>query len=136
MSVWPVNESPSLEGADGELICIRITIEPRLLERLLDVLARLEFPINPQLYHDAATIYLCPDGSRLVQPATMVEFPAWTDRLPKIKDALVASAFGEECLTVKGMLDDIRSKPGQEPAPPGAPYKTIVRSKHALRATA
>jgi hypothetical protein len=34
------------------------------------------------------------------------------------------------------MLDDIRSKPGQEPAPPGAPYKTIVRSKHALRATA
>jgi hypothetical protein len=136
MSVWPVNESPSLEGADGELICVRITIEPRLLEKLLDVLARLEFPINPQLYHDAATIYLCADGSRLVHPATMVEFPAWTGRLPKVKDALLASGFGEECLTVKGMLDDIRSKSEQEPAPPGAPYNAIVRSKHDLRAIA
>jgi len=136
MSVWPVNESSSLEGADGELICIRITVEPRLLERLLDVLARLEFPINPQLYHDAATIYQCPDGSSMVQSATMVEFPAWTSRLPDVRAALVAAAFGEECLTVKGMLDDIRSTPGQEPAPPGAPYKSIVRSKHAMRAIA
>ena len=136
MSVRPLGPPPSLEGADGELISVRITIEPRLLERLLDVLARLEFPINPQLYHDAATISFAPDGRRQVQPATIVEFPAWAGRLERLRDALLGAGFDRGCLGMKGMLEDIRSSAEQEAAPPEAPYRTIVRSKHSLRAIA
>lgn len=135
MSVWPVS-TPSLEGAEGELLSVRITIEPRLLEKLLDVLAQLDFPINPQLYHDAATIYVFADGNRMVQPAAIVEFPAWAGRLPRVREALLGGGFGEGCLSAKRMLDEIRSHATEEPAPEGAPYKTIVRSKHQLRATA
>jgi hypothetical protein len=136
MSVWPIDTAPSLEGADGELVSVRITIEPRLLEKLLDMLARLDFPINPQLYHDAAMIYPAADGANVVQPATMVEFPAWAGRLPLVRDALRRFGFDEACIGVKSMLDDIRSNDDPDPAPPGAPYKMIVRSKHSLRAIA
>ncbi len=136
MSVRSFPETPSLGGADGELISVTITVEPRLLEGLLDILARLDFPINPQLYHDAATVYQCPDGTRMLQPVAIVEFPAWADRLAKVRDALLAAGFRADCLSAKNMLEDIRSTAVEEPAPPGAPYKAIVRSKHALRATA
>jgi hypothetical protein len=136
MSVRPLVPPPSLEGADGELISVTITIEPRLLERLLDVLARLEFPINPQIYHDAATISFDANGVRLVKPASIVEFPAWAGRLDKLRDVLLGAGFDHGCLGVKSMLEDIRSTGDQEPAPPGAPYRAIVRSKHSLRAIA
>ncbi len=136
MSVRPFPVSPSLEGADGELFSVTITVEPQLLESLLDTLARLDFPINPQLYHDAAAVYPCADGTRLLQPVAIVEFPAWADRLTKVRDALIAAGFRADCLSAKSMLEEIRSTAIEEPAPPGAPYKAIVRSKHALRATA
>ena len=94
MSAWPENQHPSLRGTDGELVSVRITVEPRLLERLLDVLAELSFPINPQLYHGA--------------PATIIEFPAWAGRVPEIEGALTRSDFDSGCLGVRGMLADIR----------------------------
>jgi hypothetical protein len=56
--------------------------------------------------------------------------------LPLVKEALERSSFSEACVGVKSMIEDIRSDANQEPAPPGAPYKTIVRWKHTLRATA
>jgi hypothetical protein len=136
MSIWPAHIGPSLEGADGELVSLSITVEPRLLEKLLDVLARLEFPINPQLYHDAATITPCADGKRVLQPVAIVEFPAWAGRLAPVREALAAAGFGAGCLSARGMLEEIRSNAVEEPAPPGAPYKAIVRSKHGLPATA
>lgn len=131
MSVWPTDGPLFLGGTDGELVSVRITIEPRLLEKLLDVLARLDFPINPQLYHDAATIHSGFDGAQMLRPAAVVEFPAWAGRLEKLRGALLGSGFQPECLSAKAMLEDIRSGFEQEPAPPGAPYKTILRSKHA-----
>ena len=94
MSAWPVNQHPSLCGTEGELVSVRITVEPRLLERLLDVLAELSFPINPQLYHGA--------------PATIIEFPAWAGRVPEIEGALARSGFDGGCLGVRDMLADIR----------------------------
>ena len=94
MSAWPENQHPSLRGTEGELVSVRITVEPRLLERLLDVLAELSFPINPQLYHSA--------------PATMIEFPAWAGRVPEIEGALTRSGFDSGCLGVRDMLADIR----------------------------
>ena len=72
------------------MVSATITIEPRLIEKLLDVLARLDLPINPQLYHDAATISLHADGTKIVQPTTLVEFPAWAGRLGQVKMACSA----------------------------------------------
>ena len=94
MSAWPDNHHPSLRGTEGELVSVRITVEPRLLERLLDVLAGLSFPINPQLYHGA--------------PASLIEFPAWASRVPEIERALAGSGFDGGCLGVRDMLADIR----------------------------
>jgi hypothetical protein len=94
MSAWPENQHPSLRGTEGELVSVRITVEPRFLERLLDVLAELSFPINPQLYHGA--------------PATVIEFPAWAGRVREIEQALTRSGFEGVCLGVKDMLADIR----------------------------
>jgi hypothetical protein len=100
MSAWPDNKNPSLRGAEGELVSIRIAVEPRLLERLLDVLAGLGFPINPQLTHHAAV--------------TMVEFPAWASRVCEIEGALVRSGFDGACLSVTGMLAAIHRPVGFE----------------------
>ncbi|MGE5647574.1 MAG: hypothetical protein ACM336_17490 [Acidobacteriota bacterium] len=126
MSVCPIEE----------LLSVRITCRPRLLEKLLDVLASLDFPINPQLYHDAATISSAPGGKTLVEPATIVEFPAWSSRLPLVREALERGGFSEACLAARSMIEDMHSDSGAEPAPPGAPYKAIVRWKHTLPATA
>jgi hypothetical protein len=136
MSAWPEDHASPLQGLEGELVSVRITIEPRLLEKLLEVLAGLEFPINPQLYHDAATVDVGPDGARRVEPAAVVEFPAWAGRIQEIRAALAAAGFERSCLSLTGMLDDIHAPEGEEPAPPGAHYKSIVRSRRLLRAIA
>jgi hypothetical protein len=136
MSARPEDHATSLHGVEGELVSVRITIEPWLLEKLLDVLSGLEFPINPQLYHDAATVAVGPGGARHIEPAAVVEFPAWDGRLQEIRDALVCSGFDSACVSLKGMLDDIHAPAGEEPAPPGARYQIIVRSRRLLRAIA
>jgi hypothetical protein len=56
--------SPSLAGPDGELILLRITVDPRQLERLLEALAETSYHINPQMFPNS------PQGS-------VVEFPAY-----------------------------------------------------------
>ncbi len=79
MSVWPhfPGAPEPLTGAQGPLTCISIEVESRHLESLLDTLARLAFPINPQIYHDAAVAYRFADGSERVADKTLVEFPAY-----------------------------------------------------------
>lgn len=133
MSVWPNSRqcNPVLSGAEGELVSVTISIEPRFLESLLEVLARLDFPINPQIYHQAATVYVYPDGREVSEPATMVEFPAYAGRLPEIRQALARNGFDSGSLHYRNMLDDIHSKFDIAPAPPGAPYSMVVRYKHA-----
>jgi hypothetical protein len=97
MSVWPEcgTPSPALRGIEGELVSLRIAIEPRLLEQALEALAGLEFPINPQIYHDPAS--------------TAVEFPAWAGRLDEVREALRRSGFDPAVLSVRNMLEDIRA---------------------------
>ncbi|HEY1203689.1 MAG: hypothetical protein ABSH46_21735 [Bryobacteraceae bacterium] len=136
MSAWPDNQNPSLRGTEGELVSVRITVEPRTLERLLDLLAELSFPINPQLYHDAAVVYVGPDGGRHLEPATIIEFPAWAGRVREIEAALTGAGFDGASLSVKDMLADIHSPAAEETAPAGARYKAIVRWQHPLRAIA
>jgi hypothetical protein len=118
------------------LVCVRIAVEPRLLEGLLDMLARLSFPINPQLYHDASAVSVGPDGSRHTEPATVVEFPAWTLRVPELRKALDRSGLPGVRLELRDMLDDIHSLSSEEAAGPEAPGKAVLRPGRPLRATA
>jgi hypothetical protein len=87
----------ALIGSEGELVHIRISIEPRLLERALDTLARLDFPINPEIRHAAG-------------PVTAIEFPAWSARVGQVREAILGAGFDRAAVAVRGMLEEIRSE--------------------------
>ncbi len=103
MSVWSVAASPQppLWGAEGALILVSVAVEPPRLEALLDALARLEFPINPEIFHDAGT---------RDRPAARVEFPAYEKRLPEIRQALETCGFPAGPVVATAMLDSIHGK--------------------------
>jgi hypothetical protein len=138
MSVWSGAEpaSPSLSTGEGDLVSVSIDVEPRSLESLLEALAQLDFPINPQIYHHAALVYLYPNGREETQSATLVEFPAYQRRLPQVRAALVAFGFDPSIVYVAGMMDAIHTEQSLEPAPPGAPYKSRYRVRHPAAAVA
>jgi len=95
MSVWSTAVAATLPllGTEGALVSVSISVEPPRLEALLDALAHLDFPINPQIYHDSATI---------------VEFPAYEQRLPEIRGLLETCCFPANSVTATSMLDSIR----------------------------
>ncbi len=84
----PVSQgtSPALFGSEGELVLLHISIEPKLLEDLLEVLARLDFPVNPELYHKPNSV--------------AVEFPAWSSRVDNVRKLLKFYGFEQACLVV------------------------------------
>ena len=132
MSVWAsFPNSPLLNSSEGALVSVSVSVEPRFLEDLLEALAQLQFPINPQIYHDAAVRYQYADGREEIQPTTLVDFPAYAGRLAEIRNVLERYAFPADCLHVTSMLDEIHAEGLPEPAPPGAPYVSLVRVKHA-----
>ena len=139
MSVWPSlssSPSPALHGSEGELVSISVTVEPRDLEDLLEALAIQEFPINPQIYHDAAVVYVAQDGAERRERSTLVEFPAYAEWVPKIRGALEACGFEKGAVSVAPMLDQIHSGDRIEAAPPGAGYAyRVVRRPAPLAAT-
>jgi len=137
MSVWPSipsTNSFALRGSEGELVSVSVAVEPRDLEDLLEALAELEFPINPQIYHEAAVVYVDRAGKQQYEPATIVEFPAYAGRLAKVRGVLEACGFGGKAISVSPMLDEIHSSEHAEPAPPGAPYAYRILRKHAAQA--
>jgi len=69
----------ALFGREGELISLSIATEPRLLEELLEALASLDFPVNPQLYHRAAEV--------------RVEFPAYSLQVERVRETLRRQGF-------------------------------------------
>jgi hypothetical protein len=77
---------PALFGREGELISLSIATEPRLLEELLEALASLDFPVNPQLYHRSAEV--------------RVEFPAYSQQIEQVRDALRREGFESENLAI------------------------------------
>ena len=101
MSVWSTAGAAPLPlfGTEGALVSVSISIESPHLEALLDVLARLDFPINPQIYHATG-------------PDTVVEFPAYENRLPEIRMALEARGFPGRSATATAMLESIRAVQG------------------------
>ena len=138
MSVWSGAEpaSPSLATGEGDLISVSINVEPRDLETLLESLAQLDFPINPQIYHEAALVYVYPDGREQTQSATLVEFPAYRERLPQVRAALTASGFDPSIAYVASMWDEIHAERSLEPPPPGASYQSRYRRKFRAAAMA
>ncbi|HVP45370.1 MAG TPA: hypothetical protein VMT32_02260 [Bryobacteraceae bacterium] len=139
MSVWlhaSSDHSPALVGSEGELISVSVTVEPRELEHLLEALAGLDFPINPEIYHDAAVVYVGHDGEQRLEPSTVVEFPAYAERLPKIRAVLETCGFPRDGVSVSRMLDEIHADDLAEPAPPGASYARRIVRKHATAAAA
>jgi hypothetical protein len=134
MSVWPtsgVATGASLNSSEGALISVSVAVEARLLEDLLEALAQLRFPINPQIYHDAAIRYLYADGRESIVPTTLVEFPAYAGRLPEIRQMMEAYGFPSDAVHVAFMLEELHAEPQPEPAEPGKSYVSRVRIKHA-----
>ena len=82
----------SLAGIEGELVFIRICVEARLLEDLLEALAEAPFPLNPQIYH---------------HPETVVEFPAYSSRVDDIVKVITSHGFDAGQMQVANLLESI-----------------------------
>jgi hypothetical protein len=80
----------ALFGREGELISLMIATEPKLLEELLEALASLDFPVNPQLYHRPAEV--------------LVEFPAYSSQVKQVRDALLRQGFPNNRIEVSRPL--------------------------------
>jgi hypothetical protein len=89
MTASPAPES-ALFGREGELISLSIATEPRLLEELLEALAALDFPVNPQLYHRTAQV--------------LVEFPAYSSQVDRVREALIRQGFDADEVRVSRAL--------------------------------
>jgi hypothetical protein len=124
MSVWPLSTN------EGQLLSVSIRVEPSGLESLLEALAQVSFPINPQIYHDAAVVYCYPDDREETEATTLVEFPAYEARLVEVHAALASYGFDPTAILAVAMLDEIQSPIHPEPAPPGAKYLSRYRVKH------
>jgi hypothetical protein len=81
---------PALFGLDGELVMARVLVEPRHLEELLEGLAGLDFPVNPELHHRTGSV--------------IVEFPAYASHVEAIRNTIRCLGFGAESLDVFGVL--------------------------------
>ena len=116
-------------GREGALVCVSISVEPRHLESLLESLAQVSFPINPQIYHDAALVYRFADDHEESEATTLVEFPAYEGQLQEVERGLAAFGFDPACLRVNGMMDEIQETQPIEPAPAGSAYLGTYRVK-------
>jgi hypothetical protein len=110
MSVRPNSHPPNvLVGSEGELVAVRLCVEPRLLEDLLEALAEVGFPINPQIHHLAGVAYLDRDGKRESTCGTLVEFPAYRSRVDEVRHALERYGLPVDSLEVRSMLAELQS---------------------------
>lgn len=77
---------------EGELLLVRLRVQSRQLEEVLEALANLPFPVNPDLCHAGL--------------ASVVEFPAYENRLDSVRAVL---APFDLTLQTQPMLDAIRT---------------------------
>ena len=126
--------SASLSTSEGALVSVSIHIDPRYLEALLEALARIDFPINPQIYHDAEIVTIHADGTEEIEATTVVEFPAYLGRLEEVQRGLQAYGFSADAVHVTSMLEELRAKGPMalEPLEPGS--QRIVRHAKSLYA--
>jgi hypothetical protein len=79
MSIAFLNYEPVLRGVEGDLVMVRIATEARQLEEVLEAVADLPFPVNPEIYHQGA--------------GSTVEFPAYSNRVGDVRQALQAKGL-------------------------------------------
>lgn len=118
-----------LSTDEGRLLLVSIAVEPRRLEFLLETLAQLAFPVNPEIYHDAGLVYQFADGHEERETSTLVEFPSYEGHVDEVRDALAAAGFRSDCMYVMNMLEEIHSGRIIEPAPAGSAYVARYRVK-------
>jgi hypothetical protein len=107
------------------LISVTITVEARDLEDLLEALAHLEYPVNPQIYHQATAIYRYADGNELCEPTTVVDFPAYMNWVGGVRQVLRLYGFDPARVHISEMLDELHEDGEFRPAPEGAPYAAV-----------
>jgi hypothetical protein len=98
----------SLSSNEGVLVSIAIRVEPRRLEALLEALAQVAFPINPQIYHEAEIEFRNCDGRQASEVTTLVEFPAYLARIEDVLRALELNGFDRRDVLVTSMLHQLR----------------------------
>ena len=76
---------------EGELVLVRLRVASRQLEDVLEALAALPFPVNPDLHHVALE--------------SVIEFPAYTAQLAAVHAAMAPFELAVE---TTGMLQAIR----------------------------
>ena len=79
MSIAFLNCEPMLRGSDGDLVLVRIATEARQLEEVLEAVADLPFPVNPEIHHHGI--------------GSTVEFPAYSNRVDEVREALRAKGL-------------------------------------------
>jgi hypothetical protein len=80
------------------LLAVSIRVDSRRLEALLEALALVPFPINPQIHHGAETV---------------VEFPAYRNRVAEVERVLETCGFAPQSLHSTTMLEDIHAAAGR-----------------------
>ncbi len=86
--------SPLFAGPEGELLLVRLQVPAVNLETVLDSLALLPFPINPELRHG--------------YPESVVEFPAYATRTEEIRCVLDASGLTGVRVSVSPLMLSLR----------------------------
>ena len=119
-----------LVGFEGELVSARIAVAPQRLEALLDALAHVPFPINPQIYHQVSGTSAALAGDSDAHPATIVEFPAYESRLPEARSTLAAFGFDPAALVVRNMLEALHDRQ-VSPFSAGIPHQTVIPYRQA-----
>jgi hypothetical protein len=88
--------SAVLTGHEGDLVLVRITLDAKLLEEVLEALTSVSFPVNPQLLHKGAN--------------TTVEFPAYSSRLDEVRQLLADGGFESVRFETVDMLAAIQAQ--------------------------
>jgi hypothetical protein len=123
----------SLSSNEGVLVSVAIRVEPRRLEALLEALAQVAFPINPQIYHEAEIEFRDPNGRRSSEVTTLVEFPAYLARIEDVFRALELNGFGRRDVLVTSMLHQLRELNRPEGTQAEAEWTVCSRQTSASR---
>jgi hypothetical protein len=94
--------SALLSESDGELVLVRVSVKPHLLEDLLELMSGLPFPINPQIRHEAARV--------------VVEFPAYSSQKTRIEQLRIRLDLPPEAIAFVNMLEAIQGSNRQAAA--------------------
>jgi hypothetical protein len=121
----------SLSSEEGDLVSVAIRVEPRRLESMLEALAQVAFPINPQIFHEAEIETCHPDGHQAIEVTTLVEFPAYLARIEDVFRVLRLYGFDCRDVLVTSMLQELRTPNRLESVAPESAWKVRSRQRSA-----